>query len=138
MLRSLLVLTFIVTFITVSAQEKVTLNGYVKDAANGEELIGVSVYIPELKAGTVTNSYGFYSLTLPKATYDVQFSYLGYSIQKLSVVLDHNIEQNVELPAEAELIEEVVISERAIDENVVSLQMSKNTLDMNQVRKLPA
>ena len=120
------------------AQEKFTLNGYVKDAANGEELIGVSVYIPELKAGTVTNSYGFYSLTLPKGTYNVQFSYLGYTLEKLNITLERDIENNIELKTEAEVIEEVVISDRAIDENVVSLQMSKNTLDMNQVRKLPA
>lgn len=138
MIRILLAVVFITSSFAAWAQEKFTLNGYVKDAANGEELIGVSVYIPELKAGTVTNSYGFYSLTLPKGTYDVQFSYLGYTLQKLSVSLDRNIENNIELMAEAEVIEEVVISERAIDENVVSLQMSKNTLDMNQVRKLPA
>ncbi|HTF18206.1 MAG TPA: TonB-dependent receptor [Chryseolinea sp.] len=138
MIRIFLSVVFITCGLGAWAQEKFTLNGYVKDAANGEELIGVSVYIPELKAGTVTNSYGFYSLTLPKGTYDVQFSYLGYSLQKLSIVLDRNIENNIELPAEAEVMEEVVISDRAIDENVVSLQMSKNTLDMNQVRKLPA
>lgn len=136
--RFILLLLFATYGSGAAAQEKFTLNGYVKDAANGEELIGVSVYIPELKAGTITNSYGFYSLTLPRGNYDVQFSYLGYTLQKLSVNLDRNIENNIELQAEAELIEEVVISDRAIDENVVSLQMSKNTLDMNQVRKLPA
>lgn len=129
---------FIACCIGAGAQEKFTLNGYVKDGANGEELIGVSVYIPQLKAGTVTNSYGFYSLTLPRGTYEVQFSYLGYTIHKLSVALDRDVANNVELQAEAEVIQEVVISERAVDENVVSLQMSKNTLDMNQVRKLPA
>jgi hypothetical protein len=138
MIRTLISVVLLTCGLGAWAQEKFTLNGYVKDAANGEELIGVSVYLPELKAGTVTNSYGFYSLTLPKGTYDVQFSYLGYSLQKLSVTLDRDIANNVELLSEAEVIEEVVISERAIDENVVSLQMSKNTLDMNRVRKLPA
>jgi hypothetical protein len=138
MIRTLLSVVLLTCGLGAWAQEKFTLNGYVKDAANGEELIGVSVYIPALKAGTVTNSYGFYSLTLPKGTYDVQFSYLGYSLQKLSVTLERDIANNVELLSEAEVIEEVVISDRAIDENVVSLQMSKNTLDMNRVRKLPA
>ncbi|MGC3945060.1 MAG: TonB-dependent receptor [Chryseolinea sp.] len=138
MMRILLSVVFISCSLATWAQEKFTLNGYVKDAANGEELIGVSVYVPALKAGTVTNSYGFYSLTLPKGIYDVQFSYLGYTIQKLTVTLDRDVENNVQLSSEAEVIEEVVISERAIDENVVSLQMSKNTLDMNRVRKLPA
>lgn len=138
MIRILLSVVLITCGLGGWAQEKFTVNGYVKDASNGEELIGVSVYIPQLKAGTVTNSYGFYSLTLPRGNYDIQFSYLGYTVQKLNVTLDRDVANNVELQTEAELIEEVVISDRAIDENVVSLQMSKNTLDMNQVRKLPA
>src|SRR5690242_16097883 len=101
MMRILLSVVFISCSLATWSQEKFTLNGYVKDNANGEELIGVSVYVPALKAGTVTNSYGFYSLTLPKGTYDVQFSYLGYTIQKLSVTLDRDIENNVQLSAEA-------------------------------------
>lgn len=120
------------------AQGKVTLNGYVKDQANGEELIGVSVYLPKLKAGTVTNAYGFYSLTLPPGSYEVQYSYLGYAFQTITVTLDKDVSSNIELIGEAKLIDEVVISERRVDENVVSLQMSKNTLDMTRIRKLPA
>lgn len=138
MIKALVSIVLTTYCLHVAAQEKFTLNGYVKDASNGEELVGVSVYVPALKAGTVTNSYGFYSLTLPKGDYDVQFSYLGYAVQKQEVALQNNISRNVMLVVEAEVIEEVVISDRAIDENVVSLQMSKNTLDMNQVRKLPA
>ena len=74
MIRNYLLSVFLLLTLHVQAQEKATLNGYVKDARNGEELIGVTVYIPELKAGTITNAYGFYSITLPKGTYDVQFS----------------------------------------------------------------
>ncbi len=44
--------------------QDVTLSGYLKDAANGEALIGATVYIPELHQGTVSNAYGFYSLTI--------------------------------------------------------------------------
>ena len=45
------------------AQDKYTLSGHVKDASSGEELIGATIYIEELKSGGVTNVYGFYSLT---------------------------------------------------------------------------
>jgi hypothetical protein len=138
MLRFLLVSTFLFEFFFAHAQSKVTLNGYVKDADNGEELIGVTVYIPELKAGTVTNDYGFYALTVPKGTYEVQYSYIGYKLQVLTTALNADVSQNVELPTEAEQMQEVVIEERALDENVVSVQMSKNTVNMTQVRKLPA
>jgi hypothetical protein len=138
MIRILFLLIFISFTVFAQAQVKATLNGYVKDASNGEELIGVTVYIAELKAGTITNAYGFYSITLPKGTYQVQYSYLGYKFQTINIKLDHDIAQNVEMQNEATVIEEIVITDKRIDENVVSLQMSKNTLDINQVRKLPA
>jgi hypothetical protein len=83
MIKKLLLVLFTFSWLAIAAQDKVTLNGYIKDSNNGEELIGVTIYIPELKAGTVTNSYGFYSITLPKGTYEVQFSYLGYAFQTL-------------------------------------------------------
>lgn len=120
------------------AQEKVTLNGYVRDAANGEELIGVTVYIPELKAGTTTNAYGFYSLTVPAGKYDVQYSFVGFQVQVTAVNLFQNVEQNVQLQTESTVMNEVVISDRPINENVIAVQMSKNTLNINQVKKLPA
>lgn len=138
MLRSLLVLTLILISLAARSQEKVTLNGYVKDADNGEELIGVTVYIPQLKAGTVTNDYGFYALTVPKGTYTVQYSYVGYKIQDVTIELQQNVSRNINLPVEAELMQEVVIEEKPLNENVVAVQMSKNTININQVRKLPA
>ncbi|HEY9006506.1 MAG TPA: TonB-dependent receptor [Ohtaekwangia sp.] len=119
------------------SQDKVTLNGYVKDADNGEELIGVTVYIPELKAGTATNAYGFYSITVPKGTYEVQYSFIGYTIQNVSVDMKSDVSRNIELAGEAQIINEVEISEKPLDENVVSVQMSKNTLNISQVKKLP-
>ncbi|MEO5599738.1 MAG: TonB-dependent receptor [Cyclobacteriaceae bacterium] len=119
-------------------QEKVTLNGYVKDVENGEELIGVTIYIPSLKAGTITNDYGFYALTVPKGSYEVQFSYIGYKQQVVTIDLHIDVSRNLELASDAQLMQEIIIQEKPLDENVVAVQMSKNTLNMNQVRKLPA
>jgi hypothetical protein len=138
MIRFYIVTTLIMFSFAARSQEKVTLNGYVKDASNGEELIGVSVYLPQLKAGTVTNAYGFYAITIPKGTYELQFSYLGYVTQTLTVELNGDVTRNVELGGEAELMQEVVVTEKRMDENVVEVQMSRNTLDLNRVRKLPA
>ncbi|MFZ6014497.1 MAG: TonB-dependent receptor [Bacteroidota bacterium] len=138
MLRYLLFLTFIILSIAARSQEKVTLNGYIKDADNGEELIGVTVYIPQLKAGTITNAYGFYAITAPKGTYDVQYSFVGYTMQTATVELNADVSSNIEMQNEATMIQEVEISEKPIDENVVSVQMSKNTVNVTQLKKLPA
>ncbi len=74
------------------AQTKHTVSGYVKDHANGEGLIGVSVYVREAQTGVVTNPYGFYSLTLPAGSYTVVYSYMGY--QKNTKTIDTECRSN--------------------------------------------
>lgn len=132
-------LTFLlVTFLSTQAQQKYTLNGYIKDAKNGEELIGASVFIQQLQAGTQTNGYGFYSITVPEGTYEFTFSFIGYKTQVISITMNGNQSQNIELVSESTVMKEVVVSDKSIDENITSIQMSRNSLDMNRVRKLPA
>ncbi|MCK5338607.1 MAG: carboxypeptidase-like regulatory domain-containing protein, partial [Bacteroidales bacterium] len=48
---------------------KKTISGFVKDAETGEDLIGATIYIEELKSGTVTNTYGYYSIRLEQDKY---------------------------------------------------------------------
>lgn len=138
MIRLLFVLTLITIGTVARSQQKVTLNGFVKDVGNGEELISVTVYLPALKAGTVTNAYGFYSITVPPGSYEVQYSYTGYKTQTITLDLTRSVENNLELESDVTMMEEVEITDKPLDANVVDLQMSKNTLDMDQVRKLPA
>lgn len=122
----------------VFAQQKYTLNGYVRDASNGEELLGVTVYVKELKNGVISNSYGFYSLTLEPGTYTIRYSFIGYQVVEQQVVLDKDISLNISLEEESVELEEVVVTGKAPEENVVSIQMSRNELNIDQVKKLPA
>ncbi len=55
-----------------------TISGYVKDALSGEVLIGATVTIPGGAQGTITNNYGFYSLTLKQEVEELICSYVGY------------------------------------------------------------
>lgn len=139
-MRSDLMRTLILFLIASSAcvGQNFTISGYVKDADNGEELIGVTVLVLETRAGTVTNAYGFYSITLPEGAYNLQYSYVGYRSQALAITLDKNISHNISLAGEATQIEEVVITGERIDANVTDLQMGKTRLNISQVRKLPA
>ena len=137
-MRFLFILLLLFQFSLASAQQKYTLNGYVKDALNGEELIGASVYIPSLQSGTMTNAYGFYALTVPEGTYDITFSFMGYKTEVVSVTVAGNLSKNVELSGEATVIQEVVVTGKPVDENITNIQMSRNTVDMARLRKLPA
>jgi hypothetical protein len=122
----------------VMAQQRVTLNGYVKDKANGEMLIGATVFIKEANAGAVTNQYGFFSISVAAGTYPVSVSYIGYKTQVRSIALTRNERVDFELEADAEELEEVVITAESDQANVRNMEMSTNKLDMKIIQKLPA
>ncbi|MBO3697483.1 TonB-dependent receptor [Roseivirga sp. E12] len=125
-------------FNTVWAQDKFTLNGYVRDAKSGEELIGVTILIEESGGGVNTNPYGFYSLTLPEGEYNIQFRYVGFKTKVEKVVLNKDLSLNINLEEETVELSEVVVTAERQDANVTSIQMSKNELDIQQIKKLPA
>ena len=76
-LRNIIVLLLLLVFPNlIEAQTKHTLSGYVKDAATGEFLPGANVYLKEIMQGTSTNSYGFYSLTVPSGNYTLGVSFM--------------------------------------------------------------
>lgn len=120
------------------APEKFTVSGYVKDASNGEGLIGVSVYVKELGTGAATNPYGFYSLTLAKGTYTLIYTYVGYDRISRSVVADKSLKLDIELKESARELAEVKVTATKEDDNVRSIEMSVNKVEMKTIRQMPA
>lgn len=139
-MRTRLISTILVLLMCqfVYAQSKVTLSGYLKDAGNGEALIGATVYIKALEAGTVSNEYGFYSLSVPAGTYEVTFSYVSYQSNTQTIDLSSSQKLNIELEEEGQNLEEIVVSSTKEDANVSSIEMSTNKLDINTIQKVPA
>jgi len=129
---------FLLSFGVAISQEKATLNGYVKEASNGETMIGATVYIVETKTGVVTNTYGFYSITIPQGSYTIEYRYIGYQTITKNVELFTDQRIDIELQEEAREIEEIVIRADRIDHNVTSTEMSVNKLDMKEIQKMPA
>ena len=122
----------------VFSQEKVTLSGYITEIESNETLIGVSIIIPELQFGTITNEYGFFSLTLPKGSYQFQISYLGFETQIQTLDLKKDLTQNFKLLSQTELLDEVIVEENIELLNIRSPQMSVNNLAINTIKKIPA
>ena len=77
----------------INVQAQVTLQGYVQDYNSNETLIGATVVVKNEK-GTVTDFNGFYQLSLPKGTYELSISYVGYQALKKTITLTKNQELN--------------------------------------------
>ena len=115
-----------------------TVSGYVKDKGTGEALIGCSIYIKELKKSTQTNTYGFYSLTLNKGTYNLLMMYIGYNDYIATVQLDDDQTLNFELETKSVQTGEILISAEHPDNNVKNAEMGKISIEVDKIKALPA
>ena len=120
-------------------QNRFTLSGYLKDASNGESLIGANVYIDgERPIGATTNIYGYYSLTLDPGTYVVVYSYIGYVDRTDTIELVTDIRRNIDLLPVDMALDEVVITSQRKDENVESTEMGTVELSIDRIKSIPA
>ncbi|GAA4372374.1 TonB-dependent receptor [Hymenobacter koreensis] len=119
---------------------RVTFSGYVRDAATGENLIGVAVVHPGTGNGTSTNTYGFYSLTLPATgdTTRLLASYLGYQRQLMPVRLDKSQSLNIRLTSAMSELDAVEIVGTKQEKLAETTRMSTVTIPLNQIKAVPA
>ncbi len=117
----------------------VTISGYVREAGSREALIGVNVYQTGTSLGTVTNTYGFYSLTIPALdTLRLTYSMVGYTTVYQVVGARTSQRVDVALPPGTLLNEVVVRSSRADEKVSDSPQMSQIDIPISQIKKIPA
>lgn len=128
---------FLSTPFFATAQTKYTISGHVKDASSGEDLPAASVNIIELKKGIVSNSYGFYSITVPQGNYTLKVSYLGFTTQEIVINLNTNTVLDIELFPRKLSTQEIVVKDKRKDENVKSTEMGVHQLSVESIKKLP-
>jgi hypothetical protein len=120
------------------AVKRYTVSGHVKDTGTGEDLFGASVLVVELSTGTVTNEYGFYSVSLPAGQYSLRFSYMGYELQVHEIKIEKDILLDILLNPVQETLKEVEIKAERSDANVKAPEMSIVKMDVKTINKIPA
>ncbi len=120
------------------AQDNFTVSGVITDTSNGETAFGASVYLKDTTIGSMTNEYGFYSITAPKGTYTLIVSYIGYASQNIEINLDENKKVNLELSPSNTTLDTVIIkAEESEQINIRSPQMSVAKVNVETIKKIP-
>jgi hypothetical protein len=137
-MRYTLLALFSLFFLTFSfAQNKSTLSGTITDAESGEAIINAKIYIPAIRQGAVTNTYGFYSLTVESGTHIIEFRSGGMETVVKEFDLTADVVFNIEMSSEIKSIGEVTISAKK-GENVNSARIGQIDLDVEKIKTLPA
>ena len=137
LLSGLFALLFCLGIPNAFGQQEHTISGVVSDLNTGETLIGVNLLIPELRAGVITNAYGFYSITLPQGTHELIYSTLGYTIERRTIELNTSMVIDIALGENAEELDEVVIKADVEALDITTPQMSVNSLTAQTIKNIP-
>jgi CarboxypepD_reg-like domain/TonB-dependent Receptor Plug Domain len=113
-----------------------TISGFVKEEGSNEVLIGANVYDLRSMNGTVTNNYGFFSLTLPSDTIILVISYVGYEAYSDTVFLAGDMQMEVTLKPTHQL-QEIEIKADRLEKLEESTQMSTISIPNRQIKSLP-
>ena len=117
--------------------QRYTISGYISSAGSGEKLIAASVFDSKSLEGTVSNTYGFYSISLERGKVNLEVSYLGHKKIVREIDLRKDIEINFDLEniTELDMIEIIAERQAKIEQET---QMSKIEVPVDQIRKIPA
>lgn len=137
MKRLLIFFLLIVAVVPLDAR-KVTVSGFISDSSSGECLIGAAVYDSLSASGTVSNNYGFYSLTLESGDVSLAYSYIGYESFKSDFLLDRDTVVNVKLTPSSSFLREAVVTASRGESGVRGTQMSAIEVPVRQIRMVPA
>jgi len=139
-LKSLMI---VITLLVVSsdyifAEDKFTVSGFVKDSTNGEVLIGAIVRIKNANTGAKSNPYGFYSIYLPKGTYTVSCSYIGYETFESTITLNEEQKLDIKLKPQNTSSDEVLVTAEKENQNIQTIEMSTIKVQMSEIKRIPA
>lgn len=125
-------------FLRLEAQQNFVISGHIRDAASGEDLPGASVLVPDKAGlGTVSNSYGFYSLSLPAGKHKVRFQYLGFESKEMDVELTGNRKIDIELSEKSVELGNITVTGEKADRNITSVDMGNVKMVPKEIEKIP-
>ena len=107
------------------------------DSQSNELIIGSSVIVEGLNIGTITNSYGFFSITIEEGNYNIRIQNLGFKDNTQNINLNKNLSLNIYLNEEVESLNEVIVVENSEDIDIDLPVLSLNILSGKTIRQTP-
>lgn len=136
MIKRFIIFLALCVLFTHGYSQKVSISGYVSDAASGEKIIGATITTSDNLSYAISNSYGYYILTLNSSNDSVklQASFVGFSPSSFSVKPNQNLKVDLAL-INRNILDEVIVSaektttyEKRKEMSIVSVPIGKVTV----------
>lgn len=112
------------------------ISGYISDNKSGEAIAGAYIYFDSTATGTITDKFGYYSLTISKGRHTIYVTSIGMDQTSQDIMMFSNGKLNIELKEYIPTLKNVVVkSERS--SNTKSLLAGVERLDIKTIKKIP-
>ena len=112
------------------------LTGYLRNEKTGEPLISTTVFINNIYS-TLTDGYGYYSLTVPKGKQVLNIVGIGLKDTHLQLMVYSDGVLDVDVQDQITTLKEVIVSSQKTS-NVTRVQMGTEKLEIENIRRIPA
>lgn len=136
-LRLIIVAILLSVFSGAFSQKNYTLSGTITDAESGEDLAGALLSVKNASYNTISNPYGFYSITLPEGDYGIEIQFVGYENQLLKVDLYSGQVINFRMNPVSFNLDDIEVSGQRADHNITSLGMGSVKISPKQIESIP-
>ena len=135
--RNIYVLSLVLLCFGAFSQQKYTLSGTISDASGGENLAAALLLFQNTTYCAISNSYGFYSITVPEGEYTVSVKYLGYLDQLIQISLHSNQVLNLKLNAISYLLQHVEVFVDRSNQNITSIDLGSLKINPSRIESIP-
>jgi hypothetical protein len=114
----------------------VIISGYIRNQDTREPVSGVTIFVQKLSTGTISNEYGFYTLTLPRGVHFLKYSFIGMREKMISVNLYGTGELNIDMRSVLIPLKEAVISAQK-NVTLQRFEVGAEKINLTSFRLLP-
>ena len=111
------------------------LSGTIFSKYDGEGINGAIVYIGKLRAGAMSNDAGYYSITLPRGQYQVEYRMMGMKTTRRNVIVYSDGSLDVGMDEDQNLMEAVIVT--ATRENIKDVRTGTEQINVKMLKQIP-
>jgi len=112
------------------------ITGTIRNAKTGEPLVNASVFI-DTKYSTVTDGYGYYSLTVPQGKHTLNIVAIGMKDTRLQLMVYASGKMDADIQETVTTLKEVIVSSRKTA-NITQVQLGVERLNIESIRRVPS
>ncbi len=119
-----------------TAKGNATVTGYIRDSKNGEAISGATVFVDTPAVKSISDQFGYFSISLPKGRHTVRVNSVGMKDTKRQLLLYSDGKLNIDLEDYIASLKAVTVTTERRS-NIRGTQMGMDKVNIRTIKQVP-